>query len=93
MNQGTNFLRGSFSNRHNVRVPIQFRRENTPTILKDYFYSRIEPSIFTSVAPDLLNGLKETSLVFPALKSTNHLLPQSSMSHSSDSSSEAISSC
>ena len=29
-NQGSNFLRGSFSNRGNVRVPIQFRRGSQP---------------------------------------------------------------
>ena len=28
MNQGNNVLRGSFNNRHNIRVPIQFRTEN-----------------------------------------------------------------
>ena len=29
-NQGSNFLGGSFSNRDNVRAPIQFRREHQP---------------------------------------------------------------
>ena len=29
-NQGSNFLGGSFSNRDNVRAPIQFRRESQP---------------------------------------------------------------
>ena len=35
-NQGSNFLGGSFSNRDNVRVPIQFRRDSS--ILKGDFY-------------------------------------------------------
>ena len=35
-NQGSNFLAGSFSNRHNnVRALIQFRRKVKPSILKD----------------------------------------------------------
>ena len=29
-NQGSNFLGGSFSNRDNIRAPIQFRRNSTP---------------------------------------------------------------
>ena len=31
-NQGSDFLRGSFSNRDNVRSPIQFRRESQPQV-------------------------------------------------------------
>ena len=30
MNQGSNFLGGSFSNRDNARAPTQFRRESQP---------------------------------------------------------------
>ena len=33
-NQGSNFLGGNFSNRDNVRVPIQFRGESQPQHLK-----------------------------------------------------------
>ena len=33
-NQGSNSLGGSFSNRDNVRAPIQFRRESQPQHLK-----------------------------------------------------------
>ena len=49
-NHGFNFLGGSFSNRDNVRAPIQFRRESQPSILKSDSSSRIDPSIFTSIA-------------------------------------------
>ena len=35
MNQGSNFLEGSFSNRDHVRASIQFRRKSQPSILKD----------------------------------------------------------
>ena len=33
-NEGSNFLGGSFSNRDNVRAPIQFGRESRPQHLK-----------------------------------------------------------
>ena len=33
-NQGYNFLGGDFSNRDNVRTPIQLRRESQPQHLK-----------------------------------------------------------
>ena len=33
-NKGSNFLRGSFSNRENVRAPIQFGRESQAQHLK-----------------------------------------------------------
>ena len=37
-NKGSNFLGGSFSNRDNVRAPIQFRREGQPQHLKKWFF-------------------------------------------------------
>ena len=59
-----------------------------PIILKDDFSSRTDPSIFTSITPVLLDWSIETSSVFPALKSTSHFLPQSTVFCRSDSSSE-----
>ena len=38
MNQGSNFLVGSFSNKDNVRAPIQFRRESQPQHLKRWLF-------------------------------------------------------
>ena len=93
MNQGSNFLGGSFSNRDNVRAPIQFRRESQPQHLKSWFISRTDPSIFISVAPVLLERSNEASWVFPALESTSHFLPQSIVSRKSDSNSGTNSSC
>ena len=90
-NQSSNFLGGSFSNRDNVSAPIQFRRKNQK--LKDEFSSRTDPFIFTSIAPMLLDWPNETRWVFSALKSTSHFLHQSTVSHRSDSNSEANSSC
>ena len=58
INQGYNFLGGSFNNRDNVRAQIQFKEKVNPSILKGNFSSRAEPSIFTSIAPVLLDLLK-----------------------------------
>ena len=92
-NQSSNFLAGSFSNRENLRAPIQFWRESQPQHLKDDFSSRTDPSISTSTPPMLLDWSNETSWVFPTLKSTSCFLPQSKVSPRSDSSWEANSSC
>ena len=61
MNQGSNFVGGSFSNRDNVRAPIQFRIETQPQYLKDDFFSRTDPPTFTSTAPVFLDQSNETS--------------------------------
>ena len=66
--QGSSFLVGSFGNRDNVTAPIQFRKRDSPSILKEDFSSRTDPSIFTSMAPELLNRSNGTVSVFPALK-------------------------
>ena len=60
-NQGSNILGGSFSNRDNVKAKTEFRRERQPSIIKDYFSSRTNPSIFTSVAPVLLDWSNDTN--------------------------------
>ena len=54
-NQGSSFLRGSFSKRYNVSELVQLRRENSPSILKDDFSSRKDTSILTFIAPELLD--------------------------------------
>ena len=46
LNQGSNSCGGSFSNRGNVRAPIQFRRESQLQHLKDDFSSTTDPSTF-----------------------------------------------
>ena len=44
-NQGSNFLGGSFSNRDNIRAPIQFGEESQPSILNIVFpQEQIHPS-------------------------------------------------
>ena len=72
-NEGSNFLGGSFTNRDNVIATIQFRRKShhpattqpPPSILKEDFSSRTDPSIFSSIAPVFLDQSNETSWVFP----------------------------
>ena len=45
-NQDSNFLGGSFSNRDNVRAPIQLRREIQPQHLKRCFFLKNRPIHF-----------------------------------------------
>ena len=83
---------GFFSTTYVIFNDVQLEEKVNPSILKDDFSSRIDPLIFTSIEPLLLDWSNKTSWVFPALKSTSHL-PQSTVSRRSDSSSEANSSC
>ena len=45
-NQGSNFLGGSFSNRDNVRAPIQIRGKRQPQHLKRLFFLKKRPIFF-----------------------------------------------
>ena len=92
-NQGSNFLGGSCSNRDNVRSQSNLEEKVNHSILKDYFSSRTDPSIFTSTAPVFLDQSNTISCIFPALKSTSHMQSQSAVSRRSDSISEANSTC
>ena len=76
-NQVPNVLGGSFSNRDNLRAPFQFRGEKQPQHLKRQFFRQNRPINFY---PMLFNRSKETSWIFPALKSTSSFLPQYSVS-------------
>ena len=49
-NQGSNFLGGSVSDKDNVRNKCILEQKVNPSILKDDFSSRIDPSIFRSIA-------------------------------------------
>ena len=96
MNQGSNFLGSIFSNRDNIRAPIQFQEKVNPSILKNDFSSRTDPSIFTSVAPVLFDWLYKTKFTeiykpFPALvqslRSDSSSEANSNYCHRSDASS------
>ena len=64
-NQGSNFLGGSFNNIGNVspnlNPPSNLQEKVNPRILKGDFSSRTDCSIFTSIAPVLLDRSNETS--------------------------------
>ena len=93
-NQGSNFLGANFSNRNDVRAPIQFRRESQPLYLKRWFFLKKWPIHFQISSTSVSRPVKKkTSGIFLALKSTSHFLPQSTVSRKSDSSSEANSNC
>ena len=89
-NQGSNFLVDSFSNRDNVRAPIQF---GNPSILQDDFSPELDSSIFTSIAPQWIGRSNELSWVVSPSKSTSHFLPYSTVFRMSGSISEANLSC
>ena len=92
-NQGSDFLRGSFSNRDNVRSPIQFRRESQPQHLKRCFILKNRPIHFHINSTSVFRPVKRNQLSFSSIEITSHFLPQSTVSRRSDSSSEANSSC
>ena len=54
-NHGSSFLGGSFSNRDNLGIQFNLEEKNSSKTLKDNFSSRIDPSIFIPVAPELLD--------------------------------------
>ena len=60
-NEGSNFRGGGFSNVDNVESQSNLEEKVNPSILKDDFSSRTEPSIFTSIEPVLLDQSKKTS--------------------------------
>ena len=63
MNQGSNFLWGSF----NSKPQSNLEKKVNPSILKDDFSSRADPSIFISMTTVIWDQSNETSWIFPAL--------------------------
>ena len=78
--QGSNILETTLAIEIMEEPQSNLEDKVNPSILKDDFSSRTDPFIFISVAPVLIEWSHETNWVFPALKSTNHLLPQSTVS-------------
>ena len=66
--QGSDFLGGSFSNRDNIRAPIQFRRDGQLQHLKRWFFLENIPIHFHINTPVLLDRSNETSLVFSSIE-------------------------
>ena len=84
-NQSFNFLRCNFSNRDNLRAPFQFKREGQLQHLKRLFFLKNRLINFYINRTIFIRPSNETSWVFPALKSSSHCVPQSKVSHRSDS--------
>ena len=92
-NKTNYFLESTFSNRDNVRAPIQFRREIQPKHLKRLLFLKTRPIHFhINITSVIIDWSNKTSWLFPALKSTSHFLPQSTVSCRSNSNSGANSS-
>ena len=57
-NQGSNFLRVSFSNRDTVRAPIQYRKESQPHHLKRSFFLKNKPIHFYIISSSVVRPVK-----------------------------------
>ena len=66
-NQGSNFLGGSFSNRDNVRAPIQFRRESQPQHLKRWFLLKSRCTHFHINSTSVIRLVKQNQLSFSSI--------------------------
>ena len=87
-NQGSNFAGDNFSNRDYVRAPILFRRERQPQPLKRWFFLKNRPIHFHINSASVIRAVKRNKLSFSSVE-----MKKSTVSHRSDSSSVAISSC
>ena len=74
LNYGSNFLGGGFSNRENLRAPVQFRRVSQPQHLKRRFFLRIDASIFISYSTSVIRPVKQKQLSFPSIEINKPLL-------------------
>ena len=66
-NQGSNFLGGSFSNRDNVRVPIQFRRESLAQHLRRWSFLKNRPIHFHMNSTSVIRPIKQNQLSFSSI--------------------------
>ena len=73
MNQGSNFLGGNFSNRDNVRAPIQIRREREPQHLKRWFLLKNGPIHFHINSTSIIRLVKQNQLSFSGIEINNPL--------------------
>ena len=73
-NQGSNFLGGSFSNRHNLRAPIQFRRESQLQHLKESFFFKNRPIHFHINSTSIIRLVKRNQLSFSSIEIDKLLL-------------------
>ena len=74
MNYSSNFLGGTFSNRDNLRTPIQFRREGQPQHLKRLFFLKNRPIHFHINRTIAIRPVKQNQLSFPSIEINKPLL-------------------
>ena len=67
-NQSFNFLWGRFSNRDNVKVPIQFRRESQPQHFKGRFFLKNRPIHFHIRSTSIIRRAKRNQLSFSSIE-------------------------
>ena len=67
-NQGSNFFGRSFSNRDNVRTPIQFRREGKTQHLKRWFFLKNRLIHFHINRTIVIRPVKQNQLSFPSIE-------------------------
>ena len=67
-NQGSNFLEGCFSNRDNVRDPIQFRRERQPQYLKRSFFLKNRPIHSHINSTSVITLVKRNQMSFSSIE-------------------------
>ena len=63
-NQGSNLLGSSFTNRGNIRAPIQFWRERQPQYLKKWFFLKNRPVHFYTNNISVIWLVKQNKLNF-----------------------------
>ena len=73
-NQGINFRGGNFSNRDNVRAPIQFRRESQPQHLQVLFFLKNRSIHFHINSTSVIRMVKWNQLSFSSTEINKHLL-------------------
>ena len=66
--QGSNFLGGRFSNRDNVRAPIQIRTESQPQHLKRCFFLKNRPIHFHINSTSVFRPVKQNQLSFSSIE-------------------------
>ena len=76
-----------------IKAPIRFRRLRQSLHLKKLLFFKSRSIYFQIDNTRIIRPIKRKELTFSPLKSTRKFLPQSLVSHMSDSSPEADSSC
>ena len=77
MNQGSNYLGGSYNNRDFVRVPIaliQFNSGRQPQHFKKWFFLKYRPTHFHIIGTSINRPVKQNKLRFSSIETSKPLL-------------------